>query len=299
MIEFDEYIKKNNLGECYYDKSFKDITTIKIGGKIKLLFYPSSNENMINFYRFYLKNKTVPLIIIGNGSNIFANSKTYDGIVVSLKKIKQDVIIEGTKVIVNSGMLITNFINKLKEKNIGGLEKLAYIPGTIGGMIKMNASAYNCNITDYLNYITCIDEKGELVIYNKKELNFNYRSSSIKDCNIILNCCFELEYKEKNEINNVIDNIQKDRYLKQPLEYYNAGSTFKNASCSAWKLIDKVGLRGYQINDAMISNKHCNFLINKGNCKSEDMLALINLIKRKVSEELGFTLECEWVYINF
>lgn len=299
MNTYIEYIKNNNLGEFYCHKSFKELTTLKIGGKISLLFYPNSNESLILFYKYYLKEKKYPLFIIGNGSNIFASSKNYQGIVICLKRIKQNVKVDNNIVTVTSGILITSLINKLKKINIGGIEKLSYIPATIGGMIKMNASAYNCNLTDYLLNVKCINEYGDVVIYNKKDLLFSYRKSNIKDNEIICECSLCLDYVDEETINKTMIKIRKDRLFKQPLEYYNAGSTFKNTKCHAWKLIDSAGLRGLTINDAMVSEKHCNFLINKGKCDSDDMLLLINKIINKVKNVFDYNLECEWIFINF
>lgn len=300
MLKYEEYIKKNNLGVVYLDKSFKDITTLKIGGKIKLLFYPYTIDNFILFYKFYLLNKDLPIVIVGNGSNILASSNDYNGIVVCFKKVIFKYFIYKNQVIVNCGVMNMDLINFLKQNNIGGLEKLSYIPATIGGMVKMNASAYNKNISDNINYLKCLDENGNIIILYKKDLIFKYRDCNLHDKMMILECCFDLEYKNQNEINIIMEKIKKNRYLKQPLNYYNAGSTFKNIyDKQVWKLIDDVGLRGFNINGAQVSEKHCNFLINTNHCHSADMIRLINLIKDKVYKKFNLDLQCEWIFINF
>lgn len=300
MLKYVEYIKKNNLGEYCLNKSFKDITTLKIGGKIKLLFYPLTIEDFITFYKYYILYKDYPLVIIGNGSNVLASSNDFNGIVINFKKIMFKYFIYKNQIVVNSGVMIMDLINFGKKHNVGGLEKLSYIPATIGGMVKMNASAYNKNISDNINYIKCINENGDIIIYYKKDLKFKYRSCNLSSKIIILECCFNLENKDINDIDFIIQKIKKDRYLKQPLNYYNAGSTFKNINNNqVWKLIDGVGLRGYSINDAQVSPKHCNFLINKNNCDSDDMIKLIALIKKEVEQKYYLKLECEWIFINF
>ena len=299
MLEYIEYIKKNKLGVIELNKSFKNITTLKIGGKIKLLFYPYANECFIKFYRYYIINKRCPLFVIGNGSNVFAGSKDYEGIVVCFKKMCFKYGIYNNQLLVSSGVMIMDLINYLKNINLGGFEKLSYIPATIGGMVMMNAGAYKVDISDLLIYVKCIDSQGELIIYNKKEIDFSYRKSNLNDL-IILEFVFEVKNIDKRSIDNTIKWIKDNRTLKQPIESNNAGSTFKNyGNKPSWKLIDEIGFRGYNINDACVSNKHCNFLINKKNCTSDDMISLINLINSKIYGKYGHKLDCEWIFINF
>lgn len=300
MKKYVEFIHNNKLGNIYTNKMFKDITTIKIGGKIGLLYYPNTIDNFIIFYKYYLENKDCELIIIGNGSNILASSNDYIGIVVSFKKIKHKYSLCNNIITVNSGVILMDCINYLKKRNLGGLEYLSLIPGTIGGMVKMNAGAYNSYISDRLIEIKCIDSKGNIINYKKDELIFSYRRSNIDDDLIILECTFELKEIDEKEINNTIQRIKKNRIENQPLDEYNAGSTFKNIKqIPSWKLIDGVGMRGYSIGEAYISSKHCNFLINKKNCNGEDMLMLVNKVKEKVKEKYNIELECEWIFINF
>ena len=179
MLDYIEYIKKNNLGEIKTNKTFKDITTLKIGGSIDLLFYPSTIENFIIFYKYYLKNEKYPIIIIGNGSNVLASSDEYKGIVVSFKKINYKYSLVKNIVTVSSGVLINDLINFLKNNNLSGLEKLYYIPATIGGLLKMNGSAYGNAISDNLIYMKVIDENGSIKIINKEEIEFSDCSETV------------------------------------------------------------------------------------------------------------------------
>ena len=199
---------------------------------------------------------------------------------------------------VSSGVLINDVIHYLKEYNLGGLEKLYYIPATIGGLIKMNAGAYDYNISDSLISIKTINEKGEIKVYKKEDINFEYRKTNINE--IIVESSFLVENIKKCEIVNKIKRIKIDRINKYPLKQYNAGSTFKNPSgYKSWELINNLGLRGANINDALVSDKHCNFLVNKNNCRSDDMKKLIELIINTVKNEYNIKLECEWHLINF
>ncbi len=299
MKKYIDYIKKYQLGEINLKGTFSNITTLKIGGKISLLFYPYSEEYFLSFYRFYLQYKDVPLVIIGNGSNVLASSKQFTGIVVCFKKNKYKYSYYPFNnkyyVCCNAGVMLMDIINYFKKINIGGLEKLSYIPGTIGGMVKMNAGAYNDTISHYINSITTIDSNGKIKVI--KNHDFKYRDSQIND--IILNIELILEPKEEEKIEAVMSKIKNNRFNKQPICEKNAGSTFKNINnVSVWKLIDSLGLRGYSINNAMVSNIHTNFLINRDNCSSDDMIKLIKLIKERVYEKFQIKLECEWVLIN-
>ena len=299
MLKYVEYIKKNKLGWVYTTKTFKEITTLKIGGKIKLLFYPNTVENFISFYKYYLNHKDLKLFIMGNGSNIFANSKEYNGIVVSFKKLNYKYSIINDVLDINSGVMINDAINYLVNNNYASFEHLYYIPATIGGMIKMNGGAYDTTISDNLISVNCVNTDGNIKVYNKEELDFAYRKSNIND-NIILSAKFKLIKKEKKILKQLIENIKKERLSKQPLNLNNAGSTFKNGTnYRAWELIEKSGLRGYQVNDAIVSKKHTNFLVNVKNCDSDDMNRLINDVKLKVKNMFNVNLEIEWIFVNF
>lgn len=298
MLDCVEYIKKNNLGVVYINKAFRELTTIRVGGNIKILYYPNTLENFIIFYKNYLLKKKYKFIILGNGSNVLASDEDFNGVVVSFKKMLFKYSLFNNVCTVSSGVLINDVIHYLKEYNLGGLEKLYYIPATIGGLIKMNAGAYDYNISDSLISIKTINEKGEIKVYKKEDINFEYRKTNINE--IIVESSFLVENIKKCEIVNKIKRIKIDRINKYPLKQYNAGSTFKNPNgYKSWELINNLGLRGININDALVSDKHCNFLVNKNNCRSDDMKKLIELIINTVKNEYNIKLECEWDLINF
>lgn len=298
MLDCVEYIKKNNLGVVYINKTFRELTTIRVGGNIKILYYPNTLENFIIFYKNYLLKKKYKFFILGNGSNVLASDEDFNGVVVSFKKMLFKYSLFNNVCTVSSGVLINDVIHYLKEYNLGGLEKLYYIPATIGGLIKMNAGAYDYNISDSLISIKTINEKGEIKVYKKEDINFEYRKTNINE--IIVESSFLVENIKKCEIVNKIKGIKIDRINKYPLNQYNAGSTFKNPNgYKSWELINNLGLRGININDALVSDKHCNFLVNKNNCRSDDMKKLIELIINTVKNEYNIKLECEWDLINF
>lgn len=266
--------------------SIKDYTTYKLTGKMKL-FVPKD----ISELKEILKKDRCK--IIGNGSNLIID-KSYDKTLVKLQHF-DDINICGNIVDVGSGYSLSKLSRKCADNALSGLEFACGIPGTVGGAIYMNAGAYGHEIFDVLNSITVLDEKLQIIEICKKDLKSSYRNSLLKDNNYIcLKAQFKLIKKEPKLIKKDIIDIMEDRRKKQPLEYPSAGSVFKNPKgYSAGRLIEKSGLKGLSVNDASISEKHANFIINKGNASSDDVIKLINIIKDKIKKEYGIDLELE------
>lgn len=300
MNKYIDYIKLKNLGDVYLDKSFKDITTLGVGGKIALLYYPNSTISFIKFYRYYLENKDYPLLCIGGGSNVLSSDKEYNGIVVCFKNINE-ICIRNSNVVVSSGYDVRRLSVVLKYLNLKGGEYLNNLPATVGGIITMNASCYGYKTSSILKRCLCINENGILKWYKSEEMNFGYRNSIIKRKGlIVLKGEFIFEKGDIDEIQKITNTLKKYRYDNQPLNYKNAGSVFKNTNeYTVWKIIDDLGFRGYNINDAYVSNKHCNFIVNRNNASSSDIFKLVKLIKQKAKEKYNIDLECEWTLINF
>lgn len=293
------FIKQNNLGNAYKSIPFSKLTTLKIGGNIELLYFPNSINNFIKILKLIRKNK-IDYFIIGNGSNVLANDIPYRGIVINLKEIDFKYNLKENYVVASAGMGIAKLIFSLMKDDIGGLEFLIGIPGTIGGMIYMNAGAYGHNISEYIIELRVIDENNDIRVLKREELDFSYRNSTIKEKNmIVLDAKIKVERKEKEKIKEDIKIYLENRRENQPLQHYNAGCTFKNGDISSWKLIDEVGCRGFRIGDAGVSEKHANFLINYGNASAFEMFNLINYLKHKVRDEKNIELDCEWVFVNF
>jgi UDP-N-acetylmuramate dehydrogenase len=294
-----KFIENNNLGTIYENKRFKDLTTLKIGGNIKFYYLPNSMDSFSKFYSY--ASSKLPIFIIGSGSNVLASDEDYSGVVVSFKNIPIKFARVGDVATIYAGCKLTEFIYRIAEVGLGGLEDLCGIPGTIGGMVAMNAGSFGTTISDVLISAECLDHDGKLATYSNKELLFGYRSSLIrmKDL-IVISAKIKLIPKEQQEILEIIETNLEKRRKNQPLNTMNAGCAFKNnISHSAWSLIDGVNLRGYAIGDAQVSEKHCNFLINKSNAKAEDMFSLIKKIKKEVKDKYDIDLIYEWVLINF
>ena len=321
-----KYSKKYNI---LNNISAAKISWMKTGGKIKELFEPYSIEELINFlkenkqsYRTLgactntlLPDHNLDLIIKLNHLQkieILEHTETLEHTFTHTyeQDIKKDIfnknISEEVKIIekqdfllyAQAGVLSTKLIRFCLENNIGGLEFMATIPGTIGGMIKMNAGAYGKEIKDCIKEVCIVDEKGIKKIYSCEKLEYEYRHSNIQANQIVLYAVFSVFSQSKEVSSNIINDMQEHRKSSQPLQRRSLGSTFKNPVINGekipvWRLIDECGLRGYIIGDAQISQKHTNFIENIGNATSDDILKLIDLMKEKVKEKFNIELELE------
>lgn len=299
MNKYITYIEKNDLGLIYLNKTFKEITTIKIGGRISLLFYPNSTFSFIKFYRYFIKYNDYNLIVIGNGSNILANDNDFSGIVVSFKLINE-IKVYNQYVTVTSGYQSVKLAKILKYLNLAGGEFLSVIPGTIGGIVTMNASSYNSSISDILYECLCIDEQGAVKWIRKNDMELKYRSSIFKKGKfIILKVCLKLKKGNSEEIQKLVNKYIINKNATQPLDQNSAGSVFKNPhGYKAWKLIKDLNIKS-KYPDIEVADKHKNFIINKNNAKASDVYKLVNEIRKKALDEYNINLECEWTFINF
>ena len=286
-------------GEVLENVSLKEYNTYKIGGYAKYIIKPFSITHLINLIE-YLKNKSINYLVLGKGSNVILPDENYNGAIILLDNLNK-INIDNEIVEVEAGINLSLLINKLIENNIGGLENLCGIPGTLGGAIIGNAGCHGCEISDYIDEVKYL-ENGIIKTIKKEECNFKYRESIFKyNKNIIvLGCKFKLLKRDKEEMLNKVKEFILKRKNTQPLDYPNAGSVFRNPeNLSSGKIIEDLGLKNYHINDAYISEKHANFIINKGNATSEDIKELIKYIQKKVIELHGIELVLEQIIIKY
>jgi len=284
---------KNFLSERVKENTLlSQFTSFKTGGIAKIIVFPENKEEVKEI--FYLSEKyQKDILILGKGTNILISDYGFDGIVLStllLNKIKK----EENFIISESGVLISSLLNFCLKNNSGGIEFLSGIPGTIGGALITNAGLKKEWIGEKVEWVEIYDKKKkDFEILKREEIKFSYRDSNLKNM-FIINACLRTEKKRKEEIKNKIQNYMKERREKQPLRENSAGSVFKNPeNFYAGELIEKCGLKGYCIGDACISERHANFIINKGKAKSSDIYNLIKIIQNKVKEKFGVELELE------
>lgn len=284
-----EGIVKENI---FLDEPMSKHTSFKTGGNADLFIKVYSVEEIKSVLKVSKENN-IPLFVIGNGTNLLVKDEGYRGIILQIKL--EDTKINDTEVIVQSGIKNATLSKKLVENNLTGFEFASGIPGTIGGAIKMNAGAYGSEMKDIVQEVTFLDYEGNIHTINNLECEFSYRHSKFfNEKAIILETKFKFEKGNKEEIQERIDELLKQRKEKQPIEYPNAGSTFKRGeNYITAKLIDECGLKGYSIGGAQVSEKHAGFIINKGNCTSKDILDLIEYVKTKVKEKFGEDINLE------
>lgn len=296
-MDFIKYIVDNNYGEVITNASFKNLTTIGCGGDIKYLYFPKDVESLCAVFK-HINYYNIKYFIIGNGSNLLPKSDFYDGVVITIKSLEKYMQIFDDHLICSANMNVANIANKLADLKIGDLSFLCGIPGNVGGCVNQNSGAYGDSISNHLLEIKYIDTDGIIQIMNNKDLNFKYRYSIFKEIKgLIIEARFKIE--KDIETKDIIKKRQEQRRLTQPLDYRNMGSVFKNPqNMPAWEIIDKLNLRGYKIEDACVSDKHANFLINIKEAKAESFINIINMIKSRAKEELNITLQEEIIIVE-
>jgi len=275
------------------NESLKKYTMTKIGGNADILVMPETEEEVEGIVK-YTHNNKIPLLILGNGSNMIVRDGGVRGIVMNLSKLNE-IRIEGTEVYAQSGALIMDVSKKAAEASLTGFEFACGIPGSVGGAMAMNAGAYGGEINDVIVHSTVLTREGERLVLSKEELELGYRKSIIADKNyIVLSSLFRLEKGNKEEIDAKIADLTFKRQSKQPLEYPSAGSVFKRPpGYFAGKLIQDSGLQGKGVGGAEVSTKHAGFIINKGNATATDYIETIKMVQRTVKEKFGVDLELE------
>jgi len=275
------------------DEPMKNHTSFRIGGNADIFVSVKSEAEIISCINFF-KAHGVAITIIGNGSNLLVSDDGIEGAVVCIGKGFSNVSCQGCEIKADSGVLLSKIASLALEHGLAGFEFAAGIPGTLGGAIVMNAGAYGGEMKDCVVTTRYLDKNGNICRCTGDEHAFGYRKSRFEDGEIILSSTIKLRYGDRAQIKSEMHSLAQKRREKQPLEYPSAGSTFKRPEGAfAAKLIDDAGLRGYSIGDAAVSDKHCGFVINKGEASFKDVIALMQHIKKTVKEKFGFELEPE------
>lgn len=267
-------------------------TSMKIGGPADI-FVRANNLDELKNVIDVCKNHAVNLTVIGNGTNILVKDKGIRGVTVKLdfKNIK----IDGEKIEAEAGVQLPILAKIAYENSLSGFEFASGIPGTVGGAVKMNAGAYGFEFKDVVIETTYLDKKLNLITISNQEHKFSYRHSIFDETgDIIISTKLKLKKEKQENIKRKMEENTKKRREKQPVNYPNAGSIFKRKKeYIPAEIIDKCGLKGYNINDAYISEKHAGFIVNKGNAKAEDVLNLIEHIRQTVKGKYNINLELE------
>ncbi len=264
-------------------------TSFKTGGKGKVIVFPVNRMEVEKIFLLCEKHKE-KILILGKGTNVLISDYGFDGVIIStlfLNKIRK----QNNFIICECGVSISHLLNFCIKNNLGGIEFLSGIPGTIGGAVISNAGLKKKWIGEKIEWVEVYEGKEkEFKVLKKEELEFSYRNSNLKN-KFVMNICLKLEEKRKEKIIEEIRSFMNERRKKQPLGEKSAGSIFKNPEgYYAGKIIEECGFKGFCIGDACISKKHANFIINKGKAKSSEIYKVMEIIKEKVKEKSGIEL---------
>lgn len=277
----------------------KNHTTFRIGGPADYYLCPHSTEELQKILQICRENK-IEFFILGNGSNLLVSDKGYRGAVIQLWKNFSDIVTEDDAVAVKAGALLSKVAAEALEAGLTGMEFASGIPGTMGGAVMMNAGAYGGEMKDIIKEVTVLTKEGEILTLSQEEMNFGYRTSVVKEKGyVVISVVLQLKKGDREEIRKLMNDLKERRVTKQPLDMPSAGSTFKRPEgYFAGKLIMDAGLRGFSVGGAQISEKHCGFVVNKGEATAADVLGLIKEVQKRVQEKFGVALEPEVKFLG-
>ena len=290
-------LRQQMSGEILFDEPAGRHTSIGVGGEIDALLFPEDERELTRVIG-YLRRRQVPFLPVGNWTNLIVRDGGFRGALVSLIRLRDLCLRDegdgGVLLLAGSGCPLSELVNTAIREGLTGMEFCAGIPGSVGGAIRMNAGAYGGEIKDIVESVHLLDASGGIRAAARDELPFSYRTLDLPAETFIIRAAIRLRRGETEKIAGRVREIIGMRKEKHPLEFRNAGSVFKNPrDCPAGRLIEEAGLKGIRIGDAQVSEKHANFIVNRGQATAADILRLVALIQQRVLEKTGRALETE------
>jgi len=289
-------------GRAAFDEPMKGHTTLRIGGPADIYAVPDDVISLRGLL-LTLNDRGIAVTPVGGGSNLLVADEGIEGAVVSVSRLNRIEVIKdddsGVRLFVEAGVPLQGLINLSKTRGYKGIEGLAGIPGTIGGAIKGNAGAFGFELSDVIEQVVLIDNRGRISLTGREDLNFGYRLSGIPDGTVILSANISLQKETPEDVARRIDAFLQERLRRQPIAEYSAGCVFKNPDeAPAGRLIDEAGCKGMRRGDIEVSSKHANFFINRGNGKASDFLGLMDDVAERVLRLFGIKLEPEIMIVG-
>ena len=287
----------SEFGDCVkFEENLKKKNWFNIGGKTKVFYKANNLKQLIRFLRKL--NKKEKIFILGAGSNTLISDDLFDGVVIKLSKDFNNIsLLRKNVIIAGSAVLDRSLSNFALSNNLSGFEFLSCIPGTVGGGIRMNAGCFQKEFKDVLISVQAIDFVGNIITIPSKDIKFDYRKNNLSEDLIFLSASFKGFEEKKSKIKKVMDELKAQKAKNQPTLIKTSGSTFKNpisqTQRKVWELIKESVPLDKSFGDAHISDKHCNFFVNKGNASFKDMNKLINFVTESVLKKTGINLEKE------
>jgi len=287
-LEFKDNLKINH--------DLKKKNWFNIGGKAKLFFKAENLNELKNFVKKI--NDKEKIFVLGAGSNTLFTDGIFDGVVIKLSKNFNNISKLSEEIIIAGSAVTDKALSEYAmENHLSGFEFLSCIPGTVGGGIKMNAGCFGSEIKDILLSVQAINKNGQIITIPSNKISFKYRNNDLSNDLIFLSASFKGNKSNKADIQSLMKKYKDQKQISQPTKIKTSGSTFKNPIAQTdkkvWELIKQSVPLNTSFGDAKISNKHCNFFVNKGNASFKDMKNLIQFVSNKVLENTGITIETE------
>ncbi len=294
---WQEGLRKRVSGTILFDERAESHTSLGVGGRIDALIRPDSGADLAEAIAVLRAHRS-PCLPVGNWTNLIVRGGGYRGALISMTGLRslkaEDDADGGVRLEAQAGVPLSELVGLAVRETLTGAEFLAGIPGSVGGAVRMNAGAYGGEIKDICASVSLLEPGKGICTVARDSLNFSYRNLDLPAESIIIGAAFHLDRGEGDKIAGRVREIIALRREKHPLEYRNAGSIFKNPKAlPAGRLIEAAGLKGMRIGDAQISEKHGNFIVNRGEATAEEIIRLIDLIKTRVYETTGYALETE------
>ncbi|MDD5008332.1 MAG: UDP-N-acetylmuramate dehydrogenase [Syntrophorhabdaceae bacterium] len=287
---------KGIRGTILENVPMKRYTSMRVGGPVRYLLYPLDEGDLRNVLK-YLTHRNIPYRFLGNGTNVIVNDSGLDEALIRITRMKSKGYKKtknGATADVSGGVSLKQFIKDNARHGLSGLENLYWIPGTVGGALRMNAGSFGTSVSDPLLTMRVLNAHGQIVTMTRQEASFGYRASPVKPGECVVNASFSLKSRNKKEIVKDMEYVYGERKKRHPMEFPSAGSVFKGVKGEpAWKFIEKAGFKGLKVGGACVSEKHANFIVNLGSATANDIRKLIDTIKRGVFEKTGVSLEEE------
>ncbi|WP_422486214.1 UDP-N-acetylmuramate dehydrogenase [Gudongella sp. DL1XJH-153] len=294
MKNYKEYFSERNFSDIRYNEPLKNHTSFKVGGPADVMVIPTSEEELIDAVKI-CRDNDLKYFIMGNGSNLLIKDTGIRGVVIRINEGFDTVVVKDAKIVANAGALLTAVSKIALRESLEGMEFASGIPGTIGGAITMNAGAYGGEMKDVVSSVRVLTKDNQILDLTNDEMDFAYRNSKVKELDlIVISVEIDLSHGDFDTIDEKIKELTFQRTSKQPLELPSGGSTFKRPEgYFAGKLIDDAGLRGLRHGDAQVSEKHCGFVVNRGNTSYKEIMELVGVIQKTVMDKFGVELEME------
>ena len=284
-------------GKVLFNVPMSEHTSFKLGGAADVMAFPQDEGDLKDIITF-AEAKNFPIYILGNGTNVLVKDGGIKGVVINMadgfKDISWENAKDGAAAVVGAGVKLSELVSECKDRGASGIEFACSIPGTVGGAVAMNAGAYGGEMKDVVEAVEIIGKKGHKSFLSKDEIGFSYRKSAIPKGAVITRAHMRFQIKDADEIKRKIKEFREKRNVSMGIPFANAGSVFKNPEGDfAGRLIEEAGLKGQTSGGAAVSDAHANVIVNRGNAKAKDVLALIALVRDRVYSMKGVVLELE------